>query len=490
MQCNHCGKFVPSTSKTCMFCNQVIDPNARYIPPEEDLGSIENTDYDTKLNIKVVNDYIKNPKYKKYLIMGVAFVVLFIALIIGFAISGVGSKKASSDIFIKVTDSLYDYIDDNILSKNGHSGTATLEIKYTGKSSNVINYQFTGDYVFDPLNKYYSYTASLDGKYSSQDIKVDSKILPINILFRDNTIYLNSSELNEKALSGDISFLGDYLNFKDYEFDKLSTSTRDALKETLKELDYDYDSESINYRGEKVVADKTSLVLDSKGMYDFYKKLFANLMDSTKFVNQFGTIRGMEKERVKEYFNDLLKTFEYKYNDSNKDVVTINIYSDSKNVYQINYIYKSNETHNYQLVIKDGSYFFDYFKNDKNVYSGTLVNSTKDLTNKIHGEIGITFDSDDYLTDIKIKYDDDKKPSYKKLSYTDTIDLYEISDEDYTNIKTKLNNYIDETYLFDRFKKLFVTECSSDLECTCSDLTCRCLLEDKYITCPSKFINK
>ena len=77
MQCNHCGKTVPSTSKICMFCNQEIDPNARYVPPEEDLGSLENTDYDTKLSIKVVNDYLKNPKYTKYFILGIIFVILF-----------------------------------------------------------------------------------------------------------------------------------------------------------------------------------------------------------------------------------------------------------------------------------------------------------------------------------------------------------------------------------------------------------------------------
>jgi hypothetical protein len=140
--------------------------------------------------------------------------------------------------------------------------------------------------------------------------------------------------------------------------------------------------------------------------------------------------------------------------------------------------------------MKDNSYFFDYFLNDKNVYSGSLVTSSKDLTNKIHGEIGITFDSDAYLTDIKIKYDDEKKPSYKKLTYSDTIDLYTIGDDTYSSIKTKLNNYIDETFILDKFKSIFVTECSSELECTCSDLTCRCLLNDKYITCPVKLINK
>ena len=473
-----------------MFCNQEIDPNAHYIPPEEDLGSIENTDYDTKLNIKVVNDCLKNPKYTKYLIFGGVFVVLFIILIIVFAIGSLKGGASSSDVFISVVDAAYDYIDESILYKNGHSGNASVEIKYNDSKNNNISYQLSGDYVFDPLNKYYSYIANLDGKYSSSDIKIDSKILPITFLLRDNTLYLNSTELNEKALSGDLSVLNDLFKLKDYDMDKLVDATHDALVETLKELSYSSVSESINFRGDKIKTNKVILELDSAKIYDFYKKFFNHLTESSKFINQYGAIKGMDKDRLKTYFNDLLKTYEYKYNSSNKDVITISINYDKSTVYRINYIYKSNDTKNYQLEIKDGSYFFDYFLNDKNVYSASLVSSKKDLTNKIHGEIAITFDQDSYLTDIKIKYDDDKKPSYKKISYTDTIDLYEISDEEYNGIRTKIGNYIDEVYLLDKFKKLFVTNCSSDFECTCSDLTCRCLYNDKYITCPIKLIEK
>ena len=490
MQCNHCGKTVPNTTKTCMFCNQEIDPNARYIPPDEDLGSIENTDYDTKLSIKVVNDYLKNPKYKKYLVIGGVFVVLFVVLIIVFALASLKGGTSSSDVFISVVDAAYEYVDENILYKNGHTGSASVEIKYNDSKNNNLSYQFSGDYVFDPLNKYYSYNTNLDGKYSSSDIKIDSKILPITFLLRDNTIYLNSAELNEKALSGDLSILNDLFNMKDYDIDKLLDATHDALIETLRELSYSADTESINFRGDKISTNKAILELDSEGIYDFYKKFFNHLSDSSKFINQYGAIKGMDKDRLKTYFNDLLKTYEYKYNSSNKDVVTISINYSKNTIYRINYIYKSSDTKNYQLEIKDGSYFFDYFVNDKNVYSGSLVLSSKDLTNKIHGEIAITFDQDSYLTDIKIKYDDDKKPNYKKISYTDTIDLYSITDEEYNGIRTKLGNYIDETYLLDKFRKVFVTNCSSNLECTCSDLTCRCLYNNEYITCPVKLINK
>ncbi len=490
MQCNHCGKTVPNTTKTCMFCNQEIDPNARYIAPEEDIGKLENTDYDTKLSINVVNDYLKNPKYKKYLIFGGVFVALFLIIIIMFTISSIKGDSSSSEVFINVVDAVYDYVDDNILSKNGHSGSATVEIKYNDSKNNNISYQFSGDYAFDPLNKYFAYNTNLDGKYSSSDIKIDSKILPIVFLFRDNSIYINSSELNDKALVGDLSVLNEFFNMKDYDADKLSDSIHDALVDTLKELKYKVTTESINYRGDKLDTKKVILELDSAKMYDFYKKFFGHLTDSTKFINQYGAIKGMDKDRLKTYFSDLLKTYEYKYNSSNNDVVTISINYNNKNVYRINYIYKSNDTKNYQLEMKDGSYFFDYFLNDKNVYSGSLVTSKKDLTNKIHGEIAITFDQDNYLTDIKIKYDDDKKTSYKKINYSDTIDLYEIGDEEYNGVRTKLGNYIEETYLLDKFKKLFVTNCSKDLECTCSDVTCRCLYNNEYITCPIKLIEK
>ena len=200
-----------------MFCNQEIDPNVRYVAPEEDLGSLENTDYDTKLSINVVNDYLKNPKYKKYLVFAGVFVVLFIVIIILMAVSGLNGGVSASDVFISVVDAAYDYADETILYKNGHSGNASVEIKYNDSKNKNISYQFSGDYVFDPLNKYYAYNANLDGKYSSSDIKIDSKILPITFLFRDNTIYLTSTELSEKALSGDLSLFNEFFNIKDYD---------------------------------------------------------------------------------------------------------------------------------------------------------------------------------------------------------------------------------------------------------------------------------
>ena len=485
MQCNHCGKIVPSTSKICMFCNQEIDPNAHYIPPEEKIGDIENTGYDTKLNIKVVNDLLKKPASRKYVYIGISIIVVFFVLLIALIIGSFGgSKSSSSDVFVKVVDSLYEYIDDEILDKNGHTGNATIEIKY-----NKLDYQFTGDYVFDPLNKYFSYISELDGKYSSSDIKIDSKILPINFLVRDNQVFIKSDDLGEKPLSGDLTLLSDYLNLKAYDVDKLIDAYHDVLVDTLKQMSYKSSVEKINFRGDMISTSKVSLVLDNKGMYNFYKKLFANLMDSTKFINQYGSIKNMDKDEVKTYFKDLLKNYEYKYSNS-KEVITLSINYSKSTVYRITYEIKSDETKKYQIEIKDKSYFFDYFVNDKNVYSGSLASTSKDLTNKIHGEIAITFDSDDYLTDIKIKYDDDKKPSYKKLSYDETYDLSSISESDYTTIKDRLSTFIDEANILDKFKKIFETDCSSDLECTCSDITCRCKLDDKYITCPVKLIEK
>jgi hypothetical protein len=199
----------------------------------------------------------------------------------------------------------------------------------------------------------------------------------------------------------------------------------------------------------------------------------------------------MNKDQVKTYLKDLIKTYEYKYGETNTDVLTIDVYYSKKTVYRISATKAaSGDISLYQLDINDGAYYFDYFLNDKNIYSGSLNSSVKELTNKYHGEINITFDSDSYLTDITIKYDDDKKASYKKKSYDEVFDLASLSDEEYGNIKNKFTTFVEETKYLDKFRKLFLSDCSSDLDCNCSELTCRCQLNDIYITCPVKVINK
>lgn len=488
MQCNHCGKIVPSTSKICMFCNQEIDPNAKFIPPEEEnLGSIENTDYDTKLNFKVVNDYLKNPLNKKYVFAGIGVIVVFILIFVLLIMSVFSSKDESQQVFIKVLDEVDTYLDNNVFSKNGHSGSASIEFKY----NKDINYYLTGDYVFDPINKYYSYIGNWDGKYSTSDIKIDSKTLPINVLIRDNSFYVESEELSEQVFYSDISLINEFLNFKAYDMDKLEDSIYTALSDTLSEMSFKNTNEKINFRGKSVNAKKATLVLNSSNMLKFLTNLLNHLSDSTKFVNQFGAIKNMNKDQVKTYLKDLIKTYEYKYAETNTDVLTIDVYYSKKTVYRISATKAaSGDISLYQLDINDGAYYFDYFLNDKNIYSGSLNSSVKELTNKYHGEINITFDSDSFLTDITIKYDDDKKASYKKKSYDEVFDLASLSDEEYGNIKNKFTTFVEETKYLDKFRKLFLSDCSSDLDCNCSELTCRCQLDDIYITCPAKVINK
>ena len=119
MQCNHCGKIVPNTTKICMFCNNEIDPDGHYIAPEEDLGSIDNTDYSKGINLQLVNNYIKEPTHKKTVLIGLAIavviIIIFIALIAS-AFKG-GKKVDPSTYFISVLDTIYDYTDENIFSK-------------------------------------------------------------------------------------------------------------------------------------------------------------------------------------------------------------------------------------------------------------------------------------------------------------------------------------------------------------------------------------
>ena len=74
MKCNHCGSTVPSVSVVCPFCKEVIDPNAK---PVTDFGNISDTDYDKKSTLVA---YIKEPKNKKVVILGISVIVVVIII--------------------------------------------------------------------------------------------------------------------------------------------------------------------------------------------------------------------------------------------------------------------------------------------------------------------------------------------------------------------------------------------------------------------------
>ena len=486
MQCNHCGKIVPNTTKICMFCNNEIDPNGHYIAPEEDLGSIDNTDYSKGINLQVVNDYIKEPTHKKTVLIGLAIavviIIIFIALIAS-AFKG-GKKVDPSTYFISVLDTIYDYTDENIFSKKGHTGNATVKFTLTNVNGSSSVYT-SGDYVFDAKKKYYSYKGEFDGNYSDGDIRLESSLLPFELVMDKNELNMTASDLSEKTIMSDLSVINDFLNFSEYDAEKLYSAFNDALKTTLGKMSYETSGDTINFRGNSVTVKTVSLVLDNKNMTKFNDSLIDELYDNARFVNELSSIRGETTIETKTYLSDLKRTLQYKYDSSNKDVLTITIYYNSSKIYKIEAVNKSKDTYKFQIEISTNKYYFDYFKNDKNIVSGSLSHVVTELNKVNHGEINFTFDTDNYTTDLEIKYNDDLKPTYSKSKIGETIKIDDLTDEEVNALKEKLATYYSDTSIFDTYRDLFISECSMATNCNCSKNECSCEYEDKIITCPN-----
>ena len=485
MQCNHCGKIVPNTTKICMFCNNEIDPNGHYIAPEEDLGSIDNTDYGKGINLKVVNEYIKDPGHKKTVILGFAVVIVVILVFIALIASVFkgGGKVQPSTYFTAILDTVYEYADENIFVKNGHTGNATIKFKYTDSTGSNLLYT-SGDYVFDTNKNYYSYAGTFDGNYSDDDIRLESELLPFSLLLDKNVLSTTATDLSEKTIDSDLSLISGFLNFSEYNVEKLYMGFNDCLRTTLESMSYETSGETINFRGSSISVNTVSLVLDNKNMTKFNDKLIDELYDSSRFVNELSSIRGESNIATKTYLSDLKKTLQYKYNDSNKDVLTIKIYYKGTKVYKIEFTNESDNTYKLQIEVSTNKYYFDYFKDDKNVVSGSISHVVTPLNKVNHGDIIITFDTDKYTTDFEIKYNDDLKPSYSKAKIGDTVSITDLSNEEYDAIKNKFSTYYSNTEWLDSYRNLFLSNCSLAESCNCSETKCSCEYEGTIITCP------
>jgi len=480
MQCNHCGKIVPNTSKICMFCNQEIDPNAHYVE-SVDLGDSTEIYNDKKFDLKVVNKYLKEPANKKYIIAGLALVVVIIIVFIFLIVSAFkgGRKVNGREYFLGVSDAIYNYLDDNILDED-HTGKADVEFILNNSYKAYTN----GKYAFDIKKNYLAYNAELNGNYSTDDVQFVSELLPFSLVLDGSTVYLKADKLYEKTLSSDLSNLSNLYSFQNYNVKKIISSLHDALNASIKDLSVRTDDQTINYRGEKKTFDRAYIEFDGKLMSSFMNTFISTLLEDSQFINEFADALKYDKNKTRSFLEDYSKTFEYNHSNNFNDVLTVSIYYSGDKVYRIEGVYKGNGTHQYVLDIATNKYYFDYNLNEKNIYSGSLSHIQNEMVNVKHGEINITFDSDEFLTDFKIKYDDDLKPSYskEKLGESEAINL--ISDEEFNSINTKFSTFLRFTDWFSDYRNIFLSNCTSDLECNCSDSICLCDFEDETITCP------
>lgn len=480
MRCNNCSKFIPEVSVVCPYCSAPVLNNEKKVV---DFGNIENTNYvNNKFDIKVHAMGGKNSKY--IFVVGIPILVILVVILFIFLLT----RKSDADyrIFTSTLDVLTEYLEDNFISsKTSSSGKYQMTLNVNGEGV-----AFDGEYGYDVKNRILNLTGVMkDPKEAVGGIIIDTKDLEFSAYMKDNNFYFQSDEI----------YGNDYIYFlindatgllatKNYDLYSLVIGSSDALKDTLKIMNYETTSEKINYLGQEISLTKRSLVLDNKGKIKFLSTFFNNLIDDANFINEMARISNKKNDEVIKTLENYITTAEYKYSNESSNKTTISIYFNKRKVYRILVDKDEEKKEKYNLDIGDIKYYLDYFVDDTNVYSATLAVTKKELSALTEKNYVITFDKDDLVTDMTLYLEENVQSNVKRQDIANFKDIREFNEEEYQLVKNNMRYYISDISFIDRIRDYYKEKCTLDLQCVCEEDTCSCTYNNEIITCPKDLV--
>lgn len=482
MKCFNCNKYISEISTICPYCKSPIEKEKAPI----DFGDINNTEY--KTNNLGINVYMMNPKNKITLI-GIITLVIFIIAILGSLILFMFTNKKEPDyqIFLNVLDKVSEYLEDNYIgSKSQASGEYRISLTINGEKTG-----FTGEYSYDIKNKIVNLTGEMkDPREATGEILIDTQDLNFNFYLEDNNLYFQSEEIYEgEFIYFPIDDASGLLSTKKYDIYSLVMGPMESLKETLKKMNYETTTTTINYLGREIAVTKRSLVLDNKAKLAFIKTLLTNLKEDSNFINEIARTQNKTNDEIINILDNYITKAEYKYSGDSPYKTTVSIYFIKSQIYRIEVLKEEEETNKYTLEIGNAKYYFDYFKDNKNIYSASFASAIKELDTFTQKTYDITFDSDKYVTDISLYLEEVKQPKVKKMQIEYYKNIKELTIEEYESIKGNINYYLNDVSFVDKIQEIYKEKCTPDLKCTCNiEGECNCTYNDKIIKCPINLV--
>lgn len=495
MKCMKCNKNIPDVSTTCPFCDH---PVGVYVSEEEkikereeklatiDFGSINSADYDenNKLDIKT---YIKEPKNKKVVIGGIAaillVIVIFVALIMSMFSSGTDSPYR---LFNETMTEFFDfYIENYTGSASTKSGTYKLDVSINNKKTGL-----SGSYSFDTKNRVANLTGTMrDPREQNGGIILDYHDFNFIANLSNTNLYFQSKELfDENVIYFPIDDQTGLLSAKSYDLSSILTGIEEALTEALKASEYTNSSENITYLGEQKKMDCRTLTLDNMGKKKFLTAYYQTLKEDTNYINEVARLKESKTEDIIQDIENKLTELEYKYSGESSDKTVLKIYYSGQKIYRLSVEIEDKEKSNMriQLDVGETKYYLDIFEDNKNVLSSTLVVTTKERDDIIKKTCEITFDMDNFVMDMTLDVEREKRSSVKKTTYDQSKSIRDFTAIDYQNLKNNLRVYMSNVEWVDKLPEIFKNKCSPSLICRCEDGedVCNCTYNDSIIKCP------
>lgn len=482
MKCNHCSKTIPEVSITCPYCKNVVDPNDK---PDIDFGTLEVTDYDNKFDIKT---YVQEPKNKKKVILFGSLiaggVVLLLVIIISVFLM-FNTEPNGYTLFNKTATELYEFLINNYTgSASVKSGEYNLQLKVNDDA-----YEFNGTYGLDVNNKLLSLTGKLeDPKKNDGGIIIDSKVLQFDTYLKEDNLYVLSEQLYNKDLYMyfPINDETGLLETKKYDLESLINGVYDAMDSGLKKMVFNQNEESIVHRGERIDVTRHYIILDNKAKKTFMVEFYNALLEDTNFINEYARINDTTSDEIERIINNYITSAEYKYSGDSKEKTVLSLYYKNKKVYRLEVVIDSDIKKTIQLDIGDTKYYFNYYEDKENVYSGTLVALKSEKKDFMLKEYEITFDSDKAITDISLTIKDSYEASIKKKDITNYKSIEDFVENDFNILKNNLSNYFYDVTWVDKLDDIFINKCNPSLSCICENGAkyCNCTYNNTIIECP------
>lgn len=481
MKCNNCNSIISEDSIICPYCNKRVDKTIEF-------GDINQTDYDNKLDIKA---YIKEPKNKKVVIMGIS-VIIFVLFIFVVLIMSLFRGKVEEDykLFSKVVSSLTEHLIDNYTGSSGtKSGEYFLELKVNGNETN-----FDGLYELDTKNKIFSLTGKMkDPNANTGQIIIGGKQFDFKTYYKEGELFFQSNQVyGTNYILFPIEDEYGFLSNTAYDLSTIIRALEEAIVEALKVMDYHQESAKIVYRGEEITTNKKYFLLDNAGKQKFFMKFYETLAENTNFLNEISRIQEKPSDEIKELLNSSVTKAQYAYSGTSEYQTEFALYYKKNKLYRIEALFEEENLQGRKINfdIGDNKYYLDIYQDDKNIYNATLAVNMKETTNHIIKTYDITFDSDKSVIDLSLRVEAVKQATIKKQTIANYKNIRDFTAEDYALTRSYLSGLIDDVSWLENFGALFISKCDKAYNCVCDGDTCSCKYDEdgkmSVITCPNK----
>ena len=483
MRCIKCKKMVPSSATICPYCGGEVSDRVEV----EQVVTVTEPSEETNGKLDLTS-MLTNPKYKNLVLVGGGILGFFIFIIVIMALMGPSKPRAISGakLYSAIITDLEEFLEDTYFSDSyTGSGTYDLYIKYN-KAENAFN----GKYGYDLKNKVFNITSSIKSLEEDKGtIVVDVKKFDSEFDFNKGELFYKSDQLFDNTILFKFDDPDGYLSNTRYDLGSIVESYGDALLEAIGEMKFGSDTETVSFLGNNETFQRVYFELDNPGKRLFYTTFYDALADDSTFTSEMAKMQGKKSDEMEKIYRNYSTTADFKYSGDGDSNTLVSLYIKSGQIKRLEIDNQDDKKLRkiYRIDVDDSRYHFYYIENDKLIREASLLILTSEINDVTNRKYEITLDSTSYNINIELEVKLDNKvkvESKNNLTGTNYVDL---TDDQISDIKTKLGNYIKNTQLVDNLKDIFIDKCKNATDCVCKEkeTLCSCLYKSEVVKCPN-----